>query len=247
MNNNRSAVLAPQLASLPCCDADRASQSTWACFNEAHTHRYSLGRRWDHSKPMLVCLLLNPSYADKYILDRTLTRVQGFAHDWGYGGFECVNAFSFKSTDPRALVAGDPSDYERLRNEATDNHIKRAVANAAIIMVGWSSHLSRRQLSFRVPELLALIGDQPIYAWKINASGQPAHPLYLLKTLKPILFHLAVPATIEPLNKPLDSDLVSRKKTRLVKRKANKPLSTTKRSPSSKRVLDAKTSDALRR
>jgi hypothetical protein len=176
---------------LACCDYDRKSKARWACFNADRTHRYALWSRWD-SRPLLYALMLNPSTADESVLDPTLTRVSGYARDWGCGGFEIVNAFSYRSAYPSDLfaLANQPVVWplNRLRSDITDMHILRAVDEASMVLVGWGTNLERKPLSPRVRELQTLIGDKPVMCWKHTASGQPSHPLYLPKNAEPLPF-----------------------------------------------------------
>jgi hypothetical protein len=179
------------MTTLPCCDADRKSRDRWARFSADRIHRYALWSRWDR-RPLLVALMLNPSTADENVLDPTLTRVAQYARDWDCGGFEIVNAFSYRSTDPSALVAvaNEPVVWplNRLRDIITDLHIRRAFDESSMVLVGWGTNLDRKPLSPRVRELQTLIGGRPVQCWKHTAGGHPSHPLYLRKDTVPVPF-----------------------------------------------------------
>ena len=72
-------------------------------------YRYSLIREWDETRPWLVIIMHNPSWADALKDDPTLLRCMHFANLWGFGRIEVVNPFAFRSPHPKALlVAADP-------------------------------------------------------------------------------------------------------------------------------------------
>ena len=138
-------------------------------------YRYSLWRIWDRSRPPVMFIGLNPSTADARLDDPTLVRCIGFAKDWGYGGVYTANLFAYRATDPmemKAATAPIGPDNDRVISELATRVSK--------VIAAWGNHgvwMGRagavRQL---VPELHYL---------KLNRSGQPAHPLYLPKNLKP--------------------------------------------------------------
>lgn len=159
-----------------------------ACFNEKRTHRYMLWRNWDWGRPVMVAVLLNPSIANEYELDPTLTRVQDFARRWGFGGMRILNAFSLVATYPEALHAA------QLRSAENDAHIAGAIAQAQRVMVGWGTNLEHRNLAWRVPEIRALLArsSAEVLAWKLTKNGHPSHPLYLRADIVPVPYPLSV-------------------------------------------------------
>jgi hypothetical protein len=66
-------------------------------------YRYFLSREWDKNKPKLLYIMLNPSTADDIDEDKSITQCFYFAYIFGYGSFEVVNLYSYKSTDPSIL------------------------------------------------------------------------------------------------------------------------------------------------
>ena len=73
------------------------------------TYRYALERRWDHMRPYLVMVMLNPSTADAVRDDPTIRRCVGFAKKARAGGLLVLNLFAYRATDPRELrEAADP-------------------------------------------------------------------------------------------------------------------------------------------
>jgi hypothetical protein len=119
---------------------------------------------------------LNPSTADAKRDDPTIRRCIGFARDWGFGGVWVLNLFAFRATEPADLKAAD--DPVGARN---DQWLRRVARRCGRIVACWGNHGAFLGRSARVR---AMLGDR-LEVIRLNASGEPAHPLYLPKTLKP--------------------------------------------------------------
>jgi len=151
-----------------------------ARFSPCRRWRYLLWRRWDEAKPAANFLMLNPSTADELRLDPTCSRARDYAERWGYGALIVTNVFGWRATDPGKLKAAkDP--VGRGNNAA----IVRAAKDAAIVVCAWGNHGGFRDRSSNVLKLLQEI-NAPLHALRVNAGGEPAHPLYLPGTLKAI-------------------------------------------------------------
>lgn len=78
-------------------------------FDLEYRYRYSLTRCWDVMGSRMTFIMLNPSTADTYQNDSTITRCMNFARKCGFGSLEVVNLFTYRSTDPRLLsIVDDP-------------------------------------------------------------------------------------------------------------------------------------------
>lgn len=90
-----------------------------------------------------------------------------------------LNLFAYRATLPEEMKKEkDPVGLEN------DQRIIEITNEAGIIIAAWGNHGSYLD---RDKKVLALL-RQDIYCLKQNADGQPAHPLYLKKTLTPILY-----------------------------------------------------------
>lgn len=153
--------------------------ATGAAFSRCRRWRYLLWRRWDATLPAVNFLMLNPSTADEYKLDPTCARARDYAERWGYGGLIVTNVFAWRATDPDALRAvADPV------GRANDRAILRAAREAALVIAAWGNHGAYLERSKAVRALLARDAIVPS-ALRMNAGGEPAHPLYLPKALRP--------------------------------------------------------------
>lgn len=142
------------------------------------TYRYALWRTWDATKPYVLFICLNPSTADEIDDDPTLLRCIEFARSWGYGGLCMGNLFAFRATQPKDLMKssnpiGDDNDY----------WLEQLSKDAGIVVAGWGNH---GVFLNRSAEVLRKLKE--VYCLKINKSGEPSHPLYLSKELKPLTF-----------------------------------------------------------
>lgn len=155
-------------------------EAAGALFSPCRKYRYRLWRRWEEDKPYANFLMLNPSTADEKELDPTCTRCKVFAIDWGYGAIVVTNLFAWRATEPEDMKAApDPVGPHN------DRHIIEVAKAAGIVVAAWGNHGQFQSRMDRVTSLLKANGVQ-LHALKMNGTGQPAHPLYLLAGLKPV-------------------------------------------------------------
>jgi hypothetical protein len=153
-----------------------------ATFSPCRRWRYLLWRRWDAAKPVANFLMLNPSTADEVKLDPTCARARDYAERWGYGALIVTNIFAFRNTDPnRMKAAQDPV------GPGNDAAIVKAAKESGIVVCAWGNHGSFLERSCEVRALLSKSKIKP-HALRLNANGEPAHPLYLPGRLQPIFW-----------------------------------------------------------
>jgi len=151
---------------------------TGAEFSPCRKWRYLLWRRWDEKRPVANFLMLNPSTADERQLDPTCARARTYAERWGYGALIVTNVFGWRDTDPSAMkAAADPV------GPGNDAAIVRAAKEAALVVCAWGNHGAHRERSRTVVKLLRENGIKA-HMLRVNANGEPAHPLYLPGNLK---------------------------------------------------------------
>lgn len=157
-----------------------------ATFSACRRWRTLLWRRWDEAKPVANFLMLNPSTADERVLDPTCARARDFAERWGYGALLVTNVFAWRATDPgRMKAARDPV------GEGNDAAILRAAQSAQLVVCAWGNHGLHRERSGAVRHLLRSAGVA-LHVLRLNANGEPAHPLYLPARLRPLRWHPAL-------------------------------------------------------
>jgi hypothetical protein len=149
-----------------------------ADFSDCRKYRYTLWRTWSSDKPKIMFLGLNPSTADEVKNDPTVTRCINYARKWGYGGMYMMNIFAFRTTYPVELKkAKDPIGKDN------DKWILLISKKVDLCIGAWGNDGQYLDRSTKIKELVA-----NLYCLKVNSSGEPAHPLYLKASLKPLRF-----------------------------------------------------------
>lgn len=148
-----------------------------AIFSPCRQYRYCLWRKWNEELPKIAFIGLNPSTANETNPDRTITRVQNFAKDLGYGGFFMLNLFAIVSSKPEILLTHpDPVGDN-------DRHLQLYQLIGMDVVFCWGGFKEARKRSEPVikmfPDAMCLMK---------NKDGSPIHPLYVPAATKPIPF-----------------------------------------------------------
>ncbi len=174
------------------------SRPSGAVISRCKNYRYVLWRTWDTALPRVMFICLNPSTADGMVDDPTLLRCIDFAKQWGFGGMQTGNLFAYRSTEPALL--------KQVKNPVgrdNDRWLGYLSNHAELLVAGWGNDgvlLGRDQ---------KVLKDHPkLHYLKLNKSGQPAHPLYLKRSLKPVA--MSKPSKIK-FSAPSLSDAVAKR------------------------------------
>jgi hypothetical protein len=129
-----------------------------------------------------VFVMLNPSTADGNEDDPTIRRCVSFAQREGYDRLEVINLFSYRATDPKALLALNHNDDP----VGTDNerHVDLTLNRAGLVICGWGVHgghigQDETMLGWLQDRIDLLPRQVAIMALGITKAGHPRHPLYL--------------------------------------------------------------------
>ena len=166
-----------------------------AIFSEDRQYRYALRRIFDQERfekeGACTFICLNPSTADETIDDPTVRRCINYAKEWGYPAFIMLNIFAFRATHPLDMTG----HYMYMKDNAFKNdfavnnlHIANICKNdSALVIAARGNHGGFLDRAKDI-ELLLEYNDIDIHCLKINRNSRmPAHPLYLKKSLKPML------------------------------------------------------------
>ena len=124
-------------------------------------------------KDTVLFIMLNPSTADAFKLDPTVTRCYNYARAWGYGHLLVANLFALRSTDPDRL-------YHHQDPVGPDNMawIDEAADYADKIVLAWGAHGNLKGQ-----------GDEVLFALHtLNISGIGYKTLYLKADIMPELW-----------------------------------------------------------
>jgi|TARA_Y100000310_G_scaffold92194_1_gene89797 hypothetical protein len=167
---------------------------TGATFSDDMKYRYRLWRHWDDGLLALMFLLLNPSTADEFENDPTVTRCMERAKRMGFGGVEICNLYAYRATDPKELY-GPPdaaalalddaaiNDFDPI-GEDNPTEIYAAVGVSGAVICGWGVHGEKIAPPWPAMVLqglaLQLEGwEKPLLHLGLNDDGSPKHPLYI--------------------------------------------------------------------
>jgi hypothetical protein len=132
--------------------------------------------------------MLNPSWADALVDDRTVTKAMAIAANLGFGRLDVGNLAAYRSSSPRDLLAvNDPIGPDN------DAHLLRLLAARPTTICAWGAGaalLPGRDIT--VLEHIRAARVEPL-ALRLTAEGYPMHPLargrsYIPVTIQPVPF-----------------------------------------------------------
>jgi hypothetical protein len=157
------------------------NQISGATFSDCRKWRYALWRRWEEGGTDCVFIGLNPSTADEFQNDPTITRCIRFARDWGHARFVMLNLFGWRATLPKNMKAqAEPVGAEN------DTVIEQFTAGAHTIVAAWGNHGTYQErdiLATYRRSGSAILADR-LQCLEITGEGCPKHPLYVAAATK---------------------------------------------------------------
>jgi hypothetical protein len=148
-----------------------------AKFSDDQEYRYRLWRTWNHTKPTITFVMLNPSTAGETADDPTIRRCINFAQEWGYGTLEVVNLFGLRATDPSKL-----QEHNAPIGPKNDEFLRQACQDAEMVVVAWGADGSLYGREREVTEMLSM----DLYALDTTKDNHPVHPLYQPADTEPL-------------------------------------------------------------
>lgn len=145
---------------------------TSALFSDCQRYRYVLTREWDDTLHTLCICGLNPSTADAENDDPTIRRELGFARDMGFGRLVKVNAYGWRSTDPKGLWTA-PCPYGPINW----THVVEQAQSANTFVAAWGVNI-RLADEHKLRTNLRNAGVK-IHVFGLTKDRHPKHPLYL--------------------------------------------------------------------
>lgn len=147
-------------------------------FSPDRKYRYTLWRVWEPNKQYCMFIGLNPSKADEIVNDNTVRRCINYSKDWGYGALCMTNIFAWRETKAELMLL----EKEPIGKE-NNKYLLECAKNAGIVIAAWGNHGKHLNRGNYVKSMIP-----NLHCLKISNEGNPWHPLYLKKDLKPIKY-----------------------------------------------------------
>lgn len=145
-----------------------------AIFSPDREHRYLLTRTWEPTRPTVIFVMLNPSTADAFVLDRTVRRCAGFSQSWGAGRLIVANIFALRSTNPQGLYGhSDPI------GPLNDEVLAALAGTSRTIVAAWGNHGALNGRGGAASRLLVGQGRPELLCLGTTKRGFPRHPLFV--------------------------------------------------------------------
>ena len=138
-------------------------------FSECGNYRYKLWRIWDNSKPLVMCIGLNPSTANHEKDDATIIHLSKMLQKLEYGGFYMTNLFAWISPHPKDLLTCDDPLGD---NEYILSEVEKLCSD---VIVCWGAF---KEASTRISEVLPRYPKALCFGY--NSDGTPMHPLAMM-------------------------------------------------------------------
>lgn len=118
----------------------------------------------------LLWIMMNPSTADAFKLDPTVTRCVRWGQMWGFDVVEVCNLAAYRSSVPIEMLRAD----DRGEREPNPSVIYAAAKRADITIAAWGDNLAPQASAIR--SMLHHAGI-PLHVLAWNSTGSPRHPL----------------------------------------------------------------------
>lgn len=153
-----------------------------AIFDSNKQYRYVLWRIWNRKKPPIMVIGLNPSTANEFENDNTITRLagrNGLAKRWGHGGLIMMNLFPRVTPKPEELFKYQVHDENTGFIAKNDLTMRELLPQCSKVLYAWGSF----NVKPRAMEVFKIVDESKIWTYilKRNADGSPMHPLYVPK------------------------------------------------------------------
>jgi hypothetical protein len=149
--------------------------SRGAVISSCGRHRYKLWRVWDKTLQFCMFVMHNPSTADHNHDDPTIRRCIGFAKSWGYGGIFVGNLSPYRATNPSELLHLPSADL--LSPIHNIIHTNEMIAECSMHVLAYGNPVRKELIPTRIDDFWHFLS--------LTKAGNPGHPLYLKKSLKP--------------------------------------------------------------
>lgn len=173
-----------------------------ALFSSDDRHRYALDRDLGldaqrFTEPLFAALMprrlvaigMNPSTADAFAPDRTVTRELGFARSWGCSLYSQGNLYGWREPKPMYMWAEHRAGRDIVgphNDDAIRTMLTMLARDGGVALACWGRMHTSGDKVLQEMRVLAVcrIAREVGVQWQClgkNADGSPKHPLYLPK------------------------------------------------------------------
>lgn len=133
----------------------------------------------------VVFVLCNPSTANAFKPDKTVSKCRAFAERWGAHVLEVVNPYALRSPYPTDLDVALKAGLSLGTDGVADAAIIAACTGATRVIAGWGNNGTRIDRAAGVRRLLADNGIE-LEHLGLTKDGHPTHPLARGKRFIPL-------------------------------------------------------------
>lgn len=143
-------------------------------------HRYNLWRGLTDDPRQLVYVMCNPSTADAFADDPTITKCKKIAAVQGYGQLVVVNLWSYRTSEPRLLIAAANNGIEITGGVTNWAWMRFHMERASKVIVAWgaiAANVPGYEDRVRALRLDAAALDLDLFCLGVTKDGYPKHPM----------------------------------------------------------------------
>ncbi|MCD7740387.1 MAG: DUF1643 domain-containing protein [Candidatus Gastranaerophilales bacterium] len=152
-----------------CAFEDKPTSEPFTKFYDKHLFRKSLKCKMQNQGENITVILMNPSYADEYGLDKTLCKVREFLEQTGkFSGFEVLNIFPVRTPDSDGLlkVMQKYGNYQ----EENKRYIIETLKNSKKVLLAWGNDYHKD-----AQWIFDHLNGKELYVYYLNKGGKPRH------------------------------------------------------------------------
>ena len=154
------------------------------------TYRFTLKRNLaplDLTHRVVVFHMLNPSVANKFKNDPTVTRTVHFTLAWQFSLLYVTNMFPYRATKPSDLVKAHANGVDIVKLDENMAAWNTIFSKADLVVCAWGNIPAKLQKLAPVKQFFDCLEEHKLtpHALGRNKSGHPKHPLHLPKDSKP--------------------------------------------------------------
>jgi len=147
---------------------DKCNVRTEVLYNDDRTHRFSLKKVWDSSKPSASVIMISPSSrANEVCMDMTTMYTVNNCFRQGFGSVDILNLYSGVDMEPF------------VNDDENNGRISDSCKKADKVILAWGKGQTKQAVLYRIMEVLKLLRPykDKIYEIADEHGKRGYHPL----------------------------------------------------------------------